>query len=80
MYFSDLLEGRRLGAVLDRRERDIEALLECIGEFEAHAQATPGETLVAGLGRVTLEAQLEYLRAHRHLVEDESAAALSMTA
>ena len=65
MYFADLLPGGRLAQVLDQRADDIEALLAHIDCFEEHGRPTPAQRAVAGIGRATLAAQLEYIREHR---------------
>jgi DNA-binding PadR family transcriptional regulator len=66
MYFAHLLTRERLAEVLDERVRDIDGMLACIDDaFEDQGQRSPSHELVAGLGRVTLTAQREYIRANR---------------
>ncbi|MDX1431530.1 MAG: PadR family transcriptional regulator [Gammaproteobacteria bacterium] len=65
VYFAHLLPAERLAAVLAERERDIEAMLEYIDDFQRSGDPTPGADMVAGLGRAALQAQLDFIRAHR---------------
>lgn len=66
MYFAHLMTRERLAEVLDERVRDIDRMLECIDDaFPDQGQRSPSHDLVAGLGRVTLRAQREYIRANR---------------
>jgi len=67
LYFAHLLPRERLAAILEARERDIEAQLAKIEQIDACAEdsGVPSIRLVADLGRATLATQLAYLRAHR---------------
>ncbi len=66
MYFAHLMTAERLAEVLDERVRDIDGMLECIGNaFEDQGQRSPSHDLVAGLGHVTLKAQRDYIRDNR---------------
>jgi DNA-binding PadR family transcriptional regulator len=65
LYFAHLLPRDRLAALMDERARDIEAMLENIESFEREDLPSPSREMVAGLGRATLQAQLDYIREHR---------------
>ncbi|HSS62797.1 MAG TPA: helix-turn-helix transcriptional regulator [Gammaproteobacteria bacterium] len=65
LYFAHLLPRNRLAALLDERVRDIETMLGNIDCFERDDLPSPSREMVAGLGRATLQAQLDYIRAHR---------------
>ena len=66
LYFAHLLPRDRLAALLDERTRDIETMLGNIGSFERDDLPSPSREMVAGLGRAALQAQLDYIRKHRH--------------
>ncbi len=65
LYFAHLLPRDRLAALLDERARDIETMLGNIDCFERDDLPSPSREMVAGLGRATLQAQLDYIREHR---------------
>ena len=65
LYFAHLLPADHLAEVLSQRERDIEALIAHIDDFQSRDCGGAGPALVAGIGRASLEAQLHYLRTHR---------------
>lgn len=62
LYFAHLMSRERLGEVLDERVRDIDEMIACIDEaFAAEGVRPPADEMVAGLGRVTLEAQRKFI-------------------
>lgn len=65
MYFAHLLPPEHLAEVLAQRVRDIEAMLDYIDTFRRAGDPTPGADMVAGIGRAALQAQLDYILAHR---------------
>ena len=65
LYFAHLMTRERLAEVLDERVRDIDALIACIDEAFGEGKHSPSHELVAGLGRVTLEAQRNYIVENR---------------
>ena len=65
LYFVHLLPRERVEEILDQRQREIEQMLDDIRCACDSTDPRSGLALVAGFGRVTLEAQLAYLRAHR---------------
>lgn len=65
LYFAHLLPRDRLAALIDERARNIEVMLENIESFERDDLPSPSREMVAGLGRATLQAQLDYIRNRR---------------
>lgn len=70
MYFAHLMPEGRLREVLEQREREIETLLEAIGQRENNPDEsmTPGQRFVTDYGRALLEAAREFTGRHRHLL------------
>ena len=73
LYFAHLLPNARLAEVLAQRERDIAGLIAHIDDFQRNGCGGAGPSLMAGMGRASLEAQLDYLRAHRDALIESSA-------
>ncbi|MCA8967387.1 MAG: PadR family transcriptional regulator [Planctomycetes bacterium] len=65
LYFADQLPRARLAALLDERERDIEALLAHIDRLLDSDDCPATDRAVAECGRSTLQAQLDHLVGHR---------------
>ena len=66
LYFAHLMSTERLAEVLDQRVRDIDGMLACIdAAFTEEGQRSPSHDLVAGLGKVTLKAQRDYILENR---------------
>lgn len=65
LYFAHLLPPERLADILDQRTADMEALLALLREAEQCECPLPSQPFVLGFGRVTLEAQLDYINKHR---------------
>ena len=65
LYFADLLPPDRLAEILDERANDIESLLDHIEVCESSGRLSLAQRNVAGIGKVTLQAQLGYIREHR---------------
>ena len=65
LYFADLLPRARLAALLDERERDIDALLAHIERLLADPACPATQRAAADCGRASLAAQREYLRVNR---------------
>ncbi len=66
IYFAHLLPVERLVAVLNERSTDIQNLLELLHNLEQQDCDYPGHRFAIGLGRVTLQAQLDYIQTHRN--------------
>ncbi len=62
LYFSDLLPAGHLQGVIAQRAADIETLLGVVDAYEQCDCPRPGDALLIGFSRATLEAQLEFLR------------------
>ena len=65
LYFAHLLPPEHLAAILNQRTADMEALLALLREAEQTECSLPSHPFVLGFGRVTLEAQLDYIKKHR---------------
>jgi DNA-binding PadR family transcriptional regulator len=74
MLFSHLLPPQRGSAMMDAYIAQSEAKLAHLTQ-PARAERSKGEELVAGLGRAIYQASLDYLRAHRAEIENETAQA-----
>ena len=66
IYFAHLLPAERLATVLDERAADIQELLDMLQDIDKQDCPYPGHHFAVGLGRVTLQAQLDYIRANRN--------------
>jgi DNA-binding PadR family transcriptional regulator len=72
LYFAQLMPPERLSEVLDQRLGEIEdtlGQLDTVERLEGDAWSA-GEKFVAGFGRAVLEASRDYVRDHRHQVEE----------
>ncbi|MFQ5936162.1 MAG: PadR family transcriptional regulator [Acidiferrobacterales bacterium] len=65
LYFAHLLPSEHLASVLDQRAADIKSLLSLLREAEQAECPLPSHSFVVGLGRATLEAQLDYIEKER---------------
>jgi DNA-binding PadR family transcriptional regulator len=65
LYFAHLLGADALAEKLDERLADIERSLDAVRCFEQGGHPPPARAMVAGLARATLEAQRDFLLAHR---------------
>ena len=74
LYFAQLMPPERLSEVLDQRLGEIEETLGQLDTVERLEGDTwsAGEKFVAGFGRTILEASRDYVRDHRHQVEDSA--------
>lgn len=67
LWFAHLLPEERLRRILDERECELKAQLELVMCAESELDLSPGQQFVVGMGRATLEAQLDYLHRHRQM-------------
>jgi PadR family transcriptional regulator, regulatory protein AphA len=74
MLFSHLLPHERVESMLDNYIRVSEEKLAQLSDMKPQPQ-TPGEKFVSGFGRAVYEAMLEFLRTHRHEIEQPKAEA-----
>jgi DNA-binding PadR family transcriptional regulator len=74
MLFSHLLPHERVVSMLDNYIRVSEEKLAQVSGATASPQ-TPGEKFVSGFGRAVYEAMLDFLRTHRHEIEQPTAEA-----
>ena len=74
MLFSHLLPHERVVSMLDNYIRVSEEKLAQLSDMQPQPQ-TPGEKFVSGFGRAVYEAMLDFLRTHRHEIEQPKAEA-----
>src|ERR1700722_9346112 len=74
MLFSHLLPHERVVSMLDAYIRISEEKLAQLSDMRPQPQ-TPGEKFVSGFGRAVYEAMLDFLRTHRHEIEQPKAEA-----
>lgn len=75
LYFAHLMPPHRLHAVLDQRLAELEASIEsCKCFLEGPPEGVPpGALFATGLGHAVMTAAHEYLRTHRHAIEQAGA-------
>ena len=74
MLFAHLLPHERVESMLDSYIRVSEEKLAQLSGLNEQPQ-TPGEKFVSGFGRAVYVAMLEFLRTHRHEIEQPRAEA-----
>ncbi|MBI1261774.1 MAG: hypothetical protein GC184_08615 [Rhizobiales bacterium] len=75
LIFASFLPRSRVEELIDNRLKEFELILEKIDRKEAeapHGPLTAGERFSIGIGRATIEAQRQYILAHRSWLLRES--------
>jgi DNA-binding PadR family transcriptional regulator len=73
LYFAHRLDPAQLAEKLERRLAHVRAVLDAVARFETGPHPQPSRSLVAGLARATLTAQLRFLESNREALLRELA-------
>ncbi len=76
LYFAHLMPPERLRAVLDQRMAELQASIDSCRRFLESPPCEgvpPGALFATGLGHAVMSAAHEYLRTHRHAIEQAGA-------
>ncbi len=73
MYFAHMMTAERIHQVLNERLRDIDSDLSTIDSCltDPDCDWTDGERFIAGVARAALGASADFIRGHRHTIEDD---------
>lgn len=70
MTFSDLMSASRVSGLIDNQVAQYQTKVEELRQL-SRTELQDGEQFVVGFGEAIFAASIEYLKTHRHLVEDQ---------